>query len=462
MYARLARWGGLLAVLVVALSALSAPSAFGQATVKCSAISGYGSSLQGVAQEKYWSVAFHNLAAGTKALGLAENECGNEFPTVTYNVQSSGKGLEQFGANKGEKLGENGTFEGEEFIGDDVGPETTAIENMSKAGKQETGKGIVAVPVAQSGISINVSTPEGCHVADKTGEVPKVSNQHLFEAYTTAGSISWATLLEGVELTGTCSTKPLRLARESGSGTTCAVKRYFAHLTTKGTNEYASKVLAAAECESAATTSWPTSSEVVEEGEVNGSTVKLEKGSQLVQATFENPDTISYADLADTRGSGKFAPKEGLTQHTVKSRGFTSFFVQVGNSAYTTKNSTYVSPEDKSEGSNCTEAEYKNAPSSVKQGTAWFNAYQTNIEAEGKAADYPICTMTFDDLWHNYEKVGQYTAEQAAAVYNYILYIVKEGQGQGVTLKDDHYGLLSPTIQKEAVEGLKESGVIVL
>src|ERR1700740_614083 len=136
----LALAGSLLTVLAVAASPATATN--------CANILGAGSSLQNIAQKEVWITGF----TGTTGWWLFL--CPNK-PTITYDSSSSGKGKAKWGY-KGGGLDEDGTGEKmRAFVGTDLAPSVEQIEKMGLAGEQTTpAKGVMAVPVAQSAVSV--------------------------------------------------------------------------------------------------------------------------------------------------------------------------------------------------------------------------------------------------------------------------------------------------------------------
>jgi hypothetical protein len=464
MKVRLLCMGGLASVCMGIAFAALAPAA-SAASVKCAVIHGSGSSLQKIAQQELWDPGFATLKSGE--LG-ASSECSS-YPTNTYESTSSGKGLEQWGGagpNEG-KLGTENQFPA--FIGDDVGPELHQLAEMDKAGQSAAGttNKVMAVPVAQSAVSVDVSLPEGCTIKVNSEEHPRISNQALQLAYfSSAKAANWLALIEGVTFSGgACDVKPIKLARGSASGTTCGFKRFFANLAKEPSVEKTAWQEATenvTDCTSQEKAHYPSESEVVEEGSVEGTTAKLlEKGSQLVSATFETPNMISYADLADAIATGKFLHKTEPLEHTSKvlpNGKFTSFFVEVGNEAYGT-NKKGASPQ-KLEESNCGGVEY-DAPAAVEPNQAgWSRAVELGLE-NGGTTNYPICTLTFDYAWNKYSSVGgsvkKYSSEEEATLANYLLYEVTLGQS-GLAAK--HYRGLTSSVLAEAKSGVTKAGNI--
>jgi hypothetical protein len=445
---------GLVAVLagacVAAASAVGAPAA--SALQTCGTINGAGSSLQGIAQNSVWIPGFTGTPGGW------EGFC-TKAPTITYTVTSSGKGMTEWGYEN-KKLGTAEPFPA--YIGTDVGPEGTEttgqIGNIDMAGEEGTTlNGVMAVPVAQSAVSVLVTLPASCFEA--TGaKKPRVTEKALEEEWF-GHAVKAENLITDAKIkTGSCTVVPSLYARFSASGTTAGFKRWLSDLpsTNKAAWEKATETAAKSE-----------SNEWAEGGakpteEVGGE--KLEKGSQLAKAAYEKPGTtgvIGYADLADAVSAG-FSTT--VTEHEVEKVKYDSFVAEVQNNEYTSASPEYASPENTSE-SNCTGAEYKEAKpkNEVAPNIDWSNARQSNvISKSGSVKNYPICTLTFDLAWRNYEymKATKYPKDEETAntVLGYLKWIVGAGQTTA-KLTENHYGALPTAIDTKAVAGVTATNI---
>jgi ABC-type phosphate transport system substrate-binding protein len=451
--ARLGRFCALAAVCAGAAFAATTPAAYAVGTEKCEGIKGAGSSLQNIAQKSVWITGFR----GGK--GWEKSVCENEPGAMEYFSSSSGKGLGQWGANGTHTLKEE-EIEGVKvfptYVGTDVGPEgpsTTAgtqLNEMDEAGKQGTaaGEGAVAVPVAQSAVSVIVQIPAECLNTLKEKEVVSITSEHLEKEWF-KNEIKWQGLITGTA-TGAeskCTTEkvPTTLARFSASGTTAGFKRFLGGVASPDKTTWAPFISTAAKSESAS--EWP---KVPTE---EACSTKLEKGSQLAKAVFECEianGSIGYADLADARAAG-FEKEAKLLKPAGKS--YYVAIVRVQNNGFGVAPAVYQSPEKAGE-SNCKKANYfKQTTLEVKGNEDWSGAKEENLE-KGEAEAYPICTLTFDVAWHVYEKVpaptvGGYSEQKANTVFGYLHYIAFEGQNAELTT--NHYGVL-PTPVKTAAE----------
>jgi hypothetical protein len=450
---------GLVAVLagacVAAASTVGAPVA-SAAAVPCSNIHGAGSSLQNVAQNSVWIPGFTGTPGGW------EGFCETKAPEITYSPTSSGKGMEQWGYEN-EKLGTEKPFPA--YVGTDVGPEGSEtagqIKNIDTAGKEGTKlNGVMAVPVAQSAVSVLVTLPASCFEA--TGaKKPRVTEKALAEEWFSHTEKGENLITNAKIKSGSCTVVPSLYARFSASGTTAGFKRWLSDLPSAHQAAWEKATSTAAKSEN---NEWAEGGAKPTE-EVEGE--KLEKGSQLAKAVFEKPGTsgaIGYADLADAVSAG-FSTT--VTEHTVGTTKYDSFVVEVQNNEYTSATPEYASPENVAE-SNCTGAEYKAAvPNEVAPNANWSNARQTNVISKtGSTTNYPICTMTFDLTWRNYEYLGtKYSteiysgdAQTANTVLGYLKWVVSTGQTTA-KLKEDHFGPLPKGIDEKAVTGVTATNI---
>jgi ABC-type phosphate transport system substrate-binding protein len=446
-------------VALVAFGGLGASSA---SAVSCGSIFGAGSSLQKNAQLA-WKESF--ISPGKSWL---TSNCGEEPAAIEYNSTSSGKGKTQWG--KGSKtLKEeeaNGKFPA--FVGSDTAAGAVELTEMKEAGNTE----VMAVPVAQSAIAVLVTLPMGCFDTPSSTALPqpRVSNQRLEEEWA-SDSVSGENLLTNASvLPGNCTMLPALYARASSSGTSAGFKRYLGHLKS-GTalqKEWESVISSVANAESP--TQWVTT--VLESATDGTKELKFEKGSQEVEGVYSQPTAngaIGYADLADA--VAKFGPTvldhvdTVLIGTVLTTRLFSSFYVSVANSTYLTSTSHVASPAEEL-AANCGEAKYGKAPKTVLQGIDWSEAYQTNIE-EPKAQAYPICTITYDLVWHNYEAAAKreetlgvapvYKESLRNSVLAYLKYIVSSA-GQSV-LKTHNFGELETAIRKSAETGVSAANI---
>jgi ABC-type phosphate transport system substrate-binding protein len=429
MRARLGRIVVLAGVCTAAAFAAGVPAASAQAR-KCAVIQGAGSSLQKVAQTEVWGPNHWVTKLGAE-------EC-EKVVEVKYNPTSSGKGKEQWGYET-KTLGTESPFP--VFVGTDLAPSAAQIENMSEAGGQAAKKNVMAVPVAQSAVTVMVSLPEGCKPA-ATAKKAEIKNAVLREEWEKGAKQFSAFLKDKVE--GTCTASLKLKARSSNSGTTAGFKRYFDTLS-KEAEPWKKLNETPLHSEN---TEWPA------ELEASGNLEKCcAKGSELAKTVFENPGTSGYADLSDAR-------HEGFTttwaEHEVAGKKFWSAVALVESKE------EFTNPEEGTGGgSNCKKAKYEKEKEKVEPGIDWSAAKQANVAEKGA---YSICTLTFDLTWKEYERPAleaKYgtkaeTEEKRNTELNYLKWIVSGTGGQVIkTLTEKHYGALPKEMREHAVTGVK-------
>lgn len=482
---------GRLSVLAVACAggalAVGAPvaSAETNSEVSCAAITASGSSLQNLAQKEVWTKDY--TTTGWKVFNAEQDEtlkpsesyehC-TSAPSITYEPTSSGKGLAEWGdggtllpAESFNKTHLDG------FVGTDVGPEGaiesaaegtveagTQIAEMDKAGEEfggsKTLNKVMAVPVATSAISVIVSLPVGCELTKSTTKA-FMHIAKLWEVWDT-DTVKYPALIggSGVETTTACEVAPKLQAREVASGTTAGFKRYLDDLESV---EFGPCTKTAAESESASC--WPNASNKEESGN--------ETGGELAKKVYETAGTIGYADLADAVKAG-FGSKETSIadpeKHGAAGKEYYSFVVLMRNGTGTTagEGSHEESPEVSNGGSNCEKATFP-APKKVGPNIDWSRARQSNSTTNTSTV-YPLCTLTFDVAWEhygfieeiakNYGTGGKADAETANTVFNYLRWIVTEGE-TGTTkteLEEKHFapvpGTATTGVLKEDREGV--------
>lgn len=450
--------GGVAAMCAAAGLATGAPAASAAA---CESITGSGSSLQNLAHKSVWEGEWEATGFSVSQEGLT---C-EKTTTVTYEPTSSGKGLGEWGAKGGTLVVSEGFNKDklDEFVGTDVGPEGTAssgqIGNMDEAGKDLAGKeptkknAVIAVPVAQSAISVIISLPKGCTAS---GTEATVSNMALAEEWN-KNEVSYESLLKGMTFSGTCSGHPTLEAREVPSGTTAGFKRYLDDLEPA---VYGECTATAEKAESA--TCWP---EVGNKHETGNET-----GGELATKVYETEGSTGYADLADARAHGFKAAVGTPEKHTVGSEEFQSIIVRVPNGGATLGSEGHAeSPEGTESAANCGKAEYPE-PATVGPNVDWSGAKQGNATSDTEGV-YPICTLTFDVAWEHYnypewenpstKAKETYSQAKYTTTFNYLHWVITAGQtGTPLKeLKEAHYLGVPAKVAEEDKDGFTMENV---
>jgi hypothetical protein len=430
----------MLALAGASLAVFVALSSTASATVTCLAIAGAGSSLQKIAQENVWILGF------TMTPGWWEGLCEKD-PTITYRSTSSGKGKQQWGYENQTLLDE---LPFAAFIGTDLAPTLTQIENMGVAGEQPTHMtGTVTVPVAQSAITVVVSLPTNCHPNAGVTEA-SINATKLKEEWETGGK----TFKEYVrEIECSAESDPNLKVRSANSGTTAGFKRFFDTLSGDVAPWHA-------------LTETPLKSENIEWPMTLELSVHFaaccEKGSELAETVYKTPGTSGYADLADARHEGFLA---GTKWHTHENAAHEKYLSAIAQIQTTEPASAFETPEEAGGGSRCKAAVYKEETThAVAPGADWSEVKQTNVKSNGS---YPICTLTYDLAWNSYETPaleGKYGSQLLAehtglTVVHYLHSIILSTQGQGSTLTEKNYGVLPKAIREKAETGVNETNI---
>jgi ABC-type phosphate transport system substrate-binding protein len=439
MEVRLGRIAALAAMCVGAAFAVTAPTA--SAAVACENIEGSGSVLQTAAQA-LWTEAFSANSKGCSA-----------NVTVTYTPTEGEAGENCWGAAKGvlnkAECGVPGRLDA--YIGTDVAPEgpaKTAGTQMAHMDEAGGGNKIVAVPVLQSAIAVVVTMPVGC-VPKNPQENPRVQVKALEEEWhgskgTLAQQIKFENVGNGWK-GDACQEKlaPTLFARSKDSGTTAGFKRFLDQVNPQHWEAFIKTT------EEAESTKWPNQQ------------IKTSESSSA-KKVFQTPNSMSYVDLYYARKAGFNGAAGQMKLHTTEQGEAYSFYVEVQNSPTEIK---YLKPEESSDEAACKKATYK-IPDSVGPDVDWSHAQQTNslagVSGEGL---YPICILTFDLAWHEYERLppGTYSnnTNTANAVLQYFTYIISGGGQEIAALKgQEHFAALPASIKLIATEGLEEPGII--
>jgi ABC-type phosphate transport system substrate-binding protein len=424
------------AAAVVALVAPGAANA-GLLGEQCSGsnIVGKGSSLQKLAQQTVWGPSF-NTSSNIKACNGTQGSKG--IPTVTYESVGSGAGMEGWGVNKH-------AFESAfAFIGTDEPPDALQHEEIQSHAKHPKENTLETIPVLQAAVSVIVRLPKSC-VGTSTSNPGRIVLDNVTLEKIFRGVITkWSEITDnGDKLSGTgcnAETTITRVVRHDQSGTTSIFKKYLALINGEKNivGELGWRELAVG----ANNTEWPgTVSKPSESG-----------GGALVKLVNETPSSIGYANLADARANGNFAPPVG-GKNTAR------FWTPVQNNGLEQEEETYTDPSSNGDAkelanSNCANTEYTNGevPFPPSSTLALWNEVTTKTAEP----NYTLCGLTYDLAFHEYSQYPGMTLEEATSANNYLLFVLAGGGGQELIKKHD-YLALPPALHTEAVEGAEKS-----
>ncbi len=484
-----------LATLAACVGTTAAFAALGSAgpafagTLECGA-PGFasGSSFQSTAQ--------HSIYLTSTGWG-AHSNCitAPNSSTITYTATSSGQGLKEFGNSAGHFQPEEDQTafhsgaaikdtEGEVldwFTGTDDAPTPRELgEAALSAGTLHNQKAEITIPVAQAPVAVILSLPAGCKL--QTGshvDLNNVTLGQLFEGPTAAsgedpGGVqaqngyaidTWGAFFSQLGYTKTSSTpgagefedaggatgcgqEILPQVRQQSSGTSFAFKSYLSQVNDSVWGGFASDA-----------PTWP-GSYVAEGDKKTGSTEVLlsESGGELVKNTAANPGSVGYANAADANssGNGGFTNTVTASEFSTGAEGTHSpshqiVWAEMQNNGLATSGETYTDPAQTATTiGNCETTKILPAEEGFPYSytDSWYGllASDPNISADASPADYPICALTYDLVFHHYSNKHlfgntQTAHEVANSVHDLMEYII----GAGQTEIQSHYYTRFPT-----------------
>jgi ABC-type phosphate transport system substrate-binding protein len=378
-------------------------------------ITGTGSTLQKLAQEKIWSPNFKS----TICPGIE----------VKYEGTGSGAGMKEWNHN-----GEKGSINtAKAFIGTDDAPTATQIANIdSVAG----GAKLLTVPVAQTSIAIVANPPSGCPIEE-------IANKDLERIF--AGTIVKWSQLSSVLIAPNpaCNKRLKRVVRFEGSGTSYQFKNYL-NLINKlklpcvpleGSEKTWAELEPIVTSEGKPNTVWP---------EDEGCAVPLSEivtakgGGALAETVYKTAGSIGYASLPDVESKIAKCTEEAAC-------GNTEILEVQNNGKKKLEEATYVSPVS-GEQANCATAQYK-VPTNARVATThtaldvdWSLVFGAKIDTTKTGGGYPLCTLTYDLAFNDYSSAG-FTEEQATTVKDYLAEYITASTGQ-TDIAAKYYGAL--------------------
>lgn len=398
-------------------------------------LQGEGSTLQGVAQEK-WTSAYNTDCPTASKINFA------------YTGTGSGAALEAFGYTTG-----GGTVKtAEAYVGTDEAPEASQITAVHTA---HTAVNPVIVPVAQTSIAVIAHLPSGCKIE---GGITYKDLNKLF-----AGKIKEWSELETDNGNAACNDAITRVVREDGSGTTFQFKNYLSVLETTLSGTGPGQVETSATSHVCETENWSairknggtpnlnlawpeTFNAVTGKGCSGNGTLspvtRAHGGGGVVNAVKNTENTIGYAAYSDVVANSAIADAQPL--ENLNSEGV--FYGAPGTGTESKK-------------ANC-EGRVYTAPEHASTGLEvdWSKVFgaKPGVGAEGEF--YPLCTLTFDLSWHGaeagtsgYQKLGYSGGSTTGtAVEDYLRnYVLETSLGQNV-LNTNGYETLPSNILPDA------------
>ncbi len=459
---------------VAALAAFVAPSAAnaealpghckGTATLR-----GDGSTFQELA-EHLWAPAF--------AEKKYEKKGGCENVAVTYNPEKpEGSGAGEARWQTKEEYGLDG------FIGTDNTANATeklAIENEVNTGLEKpkgvNGKGepeggashLLTIPVMMGAEAMVIHLPEHCKASSTAASGRLALNQAMINKIYSVGA-TWKEVAEqegaGNEIvtdgTGTCETSaPVKaVVRFDGSGTThifkvALAKNSSAKFEDESGGSHSWLELAegtpAIKCDGAKDTKlnecWPTAAKVIH------ATTSGNPG--VLKEVAATAGSIGYADLAQARTEGGFAPGDAESSAA-------KFWAVVESSAKVSSKGTKRKYEDPSKNkysatpssSNCKDTEFVNGSETFPPPSVLSPWNEVGAKRESKT--YPICGLTYVLVNTNYAAYSEHggNTPEAQSVKDYVGFITNKATG-GKVIKNHDYLESPKSLAAKVEEGL--------
>ncbi len=431
------------AAAVAALAGPGTASAFEPASLKaCEGenIKGNGSTFQEFA-------VLHVFIPDFKAF-----DCTEATPTVEYTPTGSGPGLKSWGV---EETSANFSHTNA-YVGTDNAPTQKQREEIEAFATEKTkaaeGEGTVeTIPIEQAANAMDFHLPTGCTAKSEPAKKHKLnrfvlSNRMLLKIE--EGTAVW-TELNGIGKNKLkCHGKAAkaaehelikRVVRLEGSGTTAIQKKYL-ELVMASEGRGGEKVIGsetwAENGQKAGNTVWP--------NEATNPVIKGKGNPGVVEQTFNNPGTVGYAVLANSRE--KFGGQESSS----------IFWAELENGP-----GTYADPSTDGDvgtlaKSNCSGVPYTNGTKKFPPANVYlpWNEVTTSVEAP----NYSLCGLTYELALSKYDLYPSTTAAEARTVYDFENYIQATGPDGGQTKIDENtdYGQLTKQLQEIAALGASE------
>ncbi len=385
-------------------------------------IVGRGSSLQKLAQQEVWNPDF-NTSANLKACNGTQGSLG--IPTVTYESTGSGAGLEAWGVN-------GHAFEAEKvaYVGTDAPPNAAQRAEIQSHSSKPTLNTLQTIPVLQTAIAIPINLPAHCSATSTPTPGRLVLDNVTLEKIWRGAITKWSEITENGDkllnkesLTCNKSAAITRVVRLDESGTTAIFKKYLGLINSEK-NIVGEMGWTELSTGKPFNQEWP------------GTVVRPEtKGGQaLVAKVAETESSIGYADLADVRHNGSFAP-------TLGGGGHKRFWAKVQNNGLAQEGETYADPATNGDSAtvanaNCSSTEYTNGevPFPPASTLELWNEVTTNT----KEPHYTICGLTYDLTFTEYSKYPGTTLGEATTTNNFLLFALNGAEGGGAQLIKGH------------------------
>jgi ABC-type phosphate transport system substrate-binding protein len=237
------------------------------------------------------------------------------------------------------------------------------------------------------------------------------------------------------------------VVRKDGSGTTHIFKRFLnwsdpapAKLTTPTGNfswDELSEATKTCPAGTSCNTDWPT----------GVGAIKGETNQGVIEEVEKNPGSIGYANLADARNPlfSKFIPPAGGEKKEL-------FWAVVES-----KPGSYQDPSTNKDvatraSANCKSTVYSNGSASFPPPSVESN--WNEVAAKASQATYPICGLTYDLAFGNYQAFEGTSQGEATTVSNFLSFVLDSAGGQKEINEKHDYLSLPSAVEKKSLEGL--------
>jgi PKD repeat protein len=370
-------------------------------------ILGVGSELQRTAQSEVWGPGFES---GTCSGG----------PKVSYVPGGSLFGLGLWNAD-----GKRGAIEtNTQFVGTDAAPDSKEIGNVTGV---TGGAHLLAIPVAQTSITIVANPPAGC-------TVDEITNQDLDQVFR-GNHAKWSRIASAE---GSCESPVTRVVRGDASPITTQFKNYLYLIngnplacTTGGTEGKATwQELEPIGEAGAPSTTWPKACE--EQKFISPVVTPEGKGDRAVV------DKVNATD-----GSIGYATTPEVKAHEVPG---TTVSVQLQNNGWKKlAEATFAPPATGSE-ANCSDSYYivppegRRMPAGSGLDVDWSQVFGGRPGSGG--VGYSLCMLTYGLAFHGYQAAG-FTFKNYKTVHDYMReYVVADAGQKALTALGGYYSSL--------------------
>jgi hypothetical protein len=477
--------GGRLAALAVCTGATAALALLCMAGGAAAAVTcgqpGFasGANLESIAQTQVWL---------TSSGWGAHSSCTSAptSTTISYDKTSTGAGLEEFGNSSGhfepqkdEKAYTSGATimdtEGKVldwYVGTDQAPTPRELgEAALAAGTLHNQKAEITIPVLQAPEAVLLSLPAGCKIEPAShvelnnttlpqlwegSDPPSGEDPGGIQAQNGYAVATWGAFLSQLGYSEISSGTPTSgQFLDEGGSTGCGqtIKAQVASYlsgTAYGFKSYLSQVDPATWTGYASDAeTWPSGAvaESDPESPPNETTTLFnESNGNLVKNTAANPGSVGFANTADaaSTSNGGFTNAATSTTFGTGSGGASAahqiLWAEVQNNGLGSSGETYADPlQTGTSIGNCETTKILPAEEGFPYSytDSWYGllASDPNISADASPADYPLCVLAYDLVFHHYSNKHLFGAtttahEVANTVHDLFEYIIGQGQNE--------------------------------